>query len=42
MQEVPAGLSQLSHLPIEESSDHNTQEWNFAVEDLSDTEDYSH
>jgi hypothetical protein len=42
MQEVPAGLSQLGHLPIEENSDHNTQEWNFDVDELSDTEDCSH
>jgi hypothetical protein len=44
MQQVPAGLSQLSHLPTEESGDDdNGQDWNFGVEqELSDTEDYSH
>jgi hypothetical protein len=40
MQQVPAGLSQLSHLPSQQNRDDD--DWNFGIEDLSDTEDYGH
>jgi hypothetical protein len=36
---VPAGLSQMSHLPDIESDGEN---WDHPMEELSDTEDYSH
>jgi hypothetical protein len=40
LQQVPAGLYQLSHLPSQENGDGN--DWNFGIEELSVTEDYSH
>ena len=40
MQQVPAGLSQLSHLPSQESGD--DAEWHYGIEEVSDTEDYGH
>jgi hypothetical protein len=40
MQLVPVGLSQLSHLPSQESGDDD--DWNYGIEELSDTEDYDH
>jgi hypothetical protein len=40
MQQVPAGLSQLSHLPSQESGDDT--EWHYGIEEVSDTEDYGH
>jgi hypothetical protein len=40
MQQVPAGLSQLSHLPSQESGD--DPEWHYGIEEVSDTEDYGH
>jgi hypothetical protein len=40
MQQVPAGLSQLSHLPSQQNRDDD--DWNFGIEELSDTEDYGH
>jgi hypothetical protein len=40
MQQVPAGLSQLSHLPSQESGD--DAEWYYGIEEVSDTEDYGH
>jgi hypothetical protein len=40
MQQVPAGLSQLSYLPSEQNGDGN--DWNYGIEELSDTEDYGH
>jgi hypothetical protein len=36
---VPPGYSQISHLP---SQDGDSPDWNYPVEELSDTEDYSH
>ena len=38
--QVPAGLSQLSHLQSQESGD--DYDWQCGIEELSDTEDYSH
>jgi hypothetical protein len=40
MQQVPAGLSQLSYLPSEQNGDGD--DWNYGMEELSDTEDYGH
>jgi hypothetical protein len=40
MQQVPAGLSQLSHLPSQENG--GDDDWNFGIEELSNTEDYGH
>jgi hypothetical protein len=40
LQQIPAGLSQLSHLPSQENGDDD--DWNFGIEELSDTEDYGH
>jgi hypothetical protein len=40
MQQVPAALSQLSHLWTQENGDDN--DWNYGIEELSDTEDYGH
>jgi hypothetical protein len=39
---VPAGLSQMSHLPSQGDCDSCSQDWMYGVEELSDTEDYSH
>jgi hypothetical protein len=36
---MPPGLSQISHLPSEEGE---SIDWNYPVEELSDTEDYGH
>ena len=41
-QPVPAGLSQLSHLPSEETGDDNHGEWFYGIEEFSDSEEYSH
>jgi hypothetical protein len=40
MQQVPTGLSQLNHLPSQQNR--NDDDWNFGIEELSDTEDYGH
>jgi hypothetical protein len=40
MQQVPAGLSQLSYLPSEQDGDGD--DWKYGIEELSDTEDYGH
>jgi hypothetical protein len=40
MQQVPAGVFQLSHLPSQESRD--DAEWHYGIEEVSDTEDYGH
>jgi hypothetical protein len=40
MQQAHAGLSQLSHLPSQESGDND--DWYCGIEELSDTEDYGH
>jgi hypothetical protein len=39
---VPAGLSQISHLPSQTDCDSCSGSWSYGVEELSDTEDYSH
>ena len=40
---VPAGLSQVSHLPSPDEWDQSSApDWNYEVEEQSDTEDYSH
>jgi hypothetical protein len=40
MQQVPAGLSQLSYLLSEQDGDGD--DWKYGIEELSDTEDYGH
>ena len=39
---VPAGLSQISHLPNQSDCESGFGEWGFGVEELSETEFYSH
>jgi len=42
VESVPAGLSQMSSLPVQDDLDSQDDNWNHAMEELSDTEDYGH
>ena len=42
VESVPAGLSQMSNLPAQDAFGSDNDNWDFGMEELSDTEDYGH